>query len=418
MLYIDPGTGAMLFTILTGLVSTGVYKLRDSSVKLRFYLNGGKAVKDTGESPGFVIFSDDKRYWNVFQPICDEFEKREESIVYMTASEDDPALDVPYEYVDCQFIGTENTAYAKLNKLKADIVLSTTPSLDVFYWKRSENVKWYVHVPHAAGDLTLYRMFGIDYYDAILTSGKHQERQVRDLEKVRRLPAKEIVETGLTFLDTAKARFDSLPPVPEHETTVLLAPSWGPSAILSRFGEKAINALIATGYHIIIRPHPQSFTSEKEMLSRLMKKYPDGPQVEWNRDNDNYDVLSRSDILISDFSGVIFDYSLIFNKPVIYTNVEFDDSPYDACWLEETPWAFNVLSRIGVELTEDSLADIKNVIDTCLKEPGFQKARDEAREELWAYPGEAAIRITEYMLNKHDELLKSTAEAEEIFEKE
>ena len=410
--YIDPGTGSMLFTVLIGILGAGVYALRDFFVKLRFYISGGKTSKTADRRPPFVIFSDHKRYWNVFQPICDEFEKRGEKMIYMTASEDDPALDLPYEHVECQFIGEGNKAYAKLNMLKADIVLSTTPSLGVFYWKRSKDVSWYVHIPHAASDLTLYRMFGIDYYDAVLISGDYQREQIRALEQVRHLPAKEIVKTGLTFMDTMKARFDGMAAVPAHPTTVLLAPSWGESAILSRFGSKIIDALLETGYRIIIRPHPQSFTSEKEMLDKLMEKYPDGDRLQWNRDNDNFGVLSESDILISDFSGVIFDYSLVFDKPIIYTATDFDSAPYDACWLDETPWTFNVLPRIGVELTEETLPNIKSVIDTCLLDPGFQKARDEAREETWAYRGEAAVRVTEYLLNKLTELQKQNSDEE------
>ena len=98
---------------------------------------------------------------------------------------------------------------------------------------------------------------------------------------------------------------------------MLLAPSWGESAILKKYGEKIIEVLLQTGYHVIVRPHPQSFRSETEMIERIMKAYPDSDQLEWNRDNDNYEVLKRSDILISDFSGVIFDFTLIFDKPVI-----------------------------------------------------------------------------------------------------
>jgi CDP-glycerol glycerophosphotransferase (TagB/SpsB family) len=63
-------------------------------------------------------------------------------------------------------------------------------------------------------------------------------------------------------------------------------------------------------------PHPQSFILEKELVDRLMAKYSD---IEWNRDTDNFDALNRSDILILDFSGVVFDFALVLNKPVIYT---------------------------------------------------------------------------------------------------
>ena len=71
------------------------------------------------------------------------------------------------------------------------------------------------------------------------------------------------------------------------------------------YGKKIIDVLLQTGYHIIVRPHPQSFTSEKDLMEGLMKEYPDSEQLEWNRDADNFEVLKRSDILISDFSGVI-----------------------------------------------------------------------------------------------------------------
>ena len=76
LLYIDPGTGSMLFTILIGLVGAGIYSLRMLFLKLKFFISGGKAVADMGDSIPYVIFSDHKRYWVIFEPICREFDKR------------------------------------------------------------------------------------------------------------------------------------------------------------------------------------------------------------------------------------------------------------------------------------------------------------------------------------------------------
>ena len=410
MFYIDPGTGSMLFTVLLGVIGAGAYALRDSVVKARFYLSGGKTAKLSNSNTKFAIFSDDKRYWNIFEQICDEFERREVELVYMTASPNDPALEKAYNHVKCEFIGEGNKAFARLNTLSGDIVLSTTPSLDVFYWKRSKKMKWYVHIPHAASDLTLYRVFGIDYYDAILTSGDFQERQVRALEDVRNLPHKEIVKVGLTFLDAMKNRLDAVGANNNHEKTVLLAPSWGSSAIFQTFGKEMLDALLDTGYHVIVRPHPQSFTSEKELIEGIMKEYPESDQLEWNRDNDNFDVLNRSDILISDFSGVIFDFSLVFDKPVIYTKNEFDKSPYDADWIDEEPWTFDVLPKIGREIDPSDLQNLKGIIDECLTRPLYQKGRDGARAEAWAYPGEGAKRTVDYLINKLGELNDDTSD--------
>lgn len=400
-LYIDPGTGSMLFTILIGVLGAAVYAMRNLLVKVRFYLSAGKESRAAEDKAEFAIFSDSKRYWNVFEPICDEFEKRGQSVVYMTSSPDDPAFAKKYVNVKCEFIGEGNKAFAKLNMYKADVLLSSTPGLDVYQWKRSKDVKFYAHIPHAVSDITIYRMFGIDYYDAILLSGEYQAEQVRKLEKLRHLPAKELPIVGQPYTDAMLARRQSAPPVPAHERTVLLAPSWGESAILRRFGGKIIDALLSTGYHIIIRPHPQSFTSEKELMESLMAAYPDSERLEWNRDNDNFCVLDRSDILISDFSGVIFDFALVFDRPVIYADTQFDKAPYDACWLDEEMWTFATLPKIGKQLTENNFEHIKELIDECLTETHYREARDTARAETWEHIGEGAARTVDYLMEKH-----------------
>ena len=266
-LYIDPGTGSMLFTILVGVLGAGFYACKKLFIKMKFMFSAGAREKANEDVIPFAIFSDSKRYWNIFAPICDEFEKRGKELVYMTASPDDPALSIDYKFVKCQFIGEGNKAFIKLNMLKADVLLSTTPGLDVYQWKRSPDVKYYVHVLHAANDVVAYRMFGLDYYDSVLCSGEYQIGQLRELEAKRNLPAKECRVVGLTYLDELKKKLEASPDTKEHKAdnkTVLLAPSWGASSIFNRFGDKIFDALLETGYNIIVRPHPQSYVSEIE----------------------------------------------------------------------------------------------------------------------------------------------------------
>ena len=402
-LYIDPGTGSMLFTVLLGVIGAAVYSLRMLFIKVWFLMSGGKAEISEQKIP-LAIFSDDKRYWSIFAPICRELDKRGIDVVYMTASPDDPALANPYPHVKAEFIGAGNKAFSKLNFLKATILFSTTPGLDVYQWKRSKDVDYYIHIFHTAGEVTRYRMFGIDYYDALMIAGDHQERDIRELEQLRGLPAKEIVKVGIPFMDEMAARLASVGPAPDHPRTVLLAPTWGPSAIFSIHGGKIIEELLKTGYHVIIRPHPQSFASEKDMLDKLMGEYPESDQLEWNRDTDNFEVLRRSDILISDFSGVVFDFSLIYDKPVIYTDPNFNLAPYDAWFLSHPLWTFSALPRIGRELNMETMSNIKELIDTCLEDAQYAQGRKEVREETWAYMSEGAVRSAEYLVAKLEQL--------------
>ncbi|MBO4346127.1 MAG: CDP-glycerol glycerophosphotransferase family protein [Lachnospiraceae bacterium] len=404
LLYIDPGTGSMLFAILIGIFGAVGYVLRMAWVKLRFKLSSGKKEEVTAGKTPYVIFSEGKRYWNVYNPICREFDKRGINVLYLSASEDDPGLNSGYPHIEGRFIGENNKAFSKLNFLNADIVISTTPGLDVYQWKRSRDVSCYVHIPHSAADMTLYRMFGIDYYDAILLNGQFQIDQVRKLEEIRNLPAKDLTLVGIPYMDDMVERLKSSGDNPEHEKTVLVAPSWGPSAIFSKFGSRILEALLKTGYHIIVRPHPQTFISEKDMIEKIMKEYPDSDQIEWNRDADNFEVLKRSDILISDFSAVVLDFALVYDKPIVYTDTKFDTNVYDAWWIDDEVWTLKILPKLGEKLTEENLSDVKDIIDKCLEDPKYRSGRDEVRGECWVNYGDGAEHAVDYLVKKYEEI--------------
>jgi hypothetical protein len=389
----------MLFTILIGVLGAAFYSARMLFIKLRYRLGGGK-VEALDKKIPLVIFSDGKQYWKVFAPICKELSARGQEVVYYTMSEDDPALSAQLPGMTAEFIGEDNRAFTKLNFLKANVVFSTTPGLDVYQWKRSKDVDFYVHIPHAPNDITLYRMFGIDYYDSILLSGDYQVKQIRQMEAKRELPAKDLKLVGIPYMDDMAARLDSVGAAEPHERTVLLAPSWGDSALFGVYGGKIIEKLLETGYHVIVRPHPQSFKSEKELMDKLMEKFPNSDKLEWNRDSDNFEVLRRSDILISDFSGVTFDFSLIYDKPVIYTTPNFDLGPYDAWWMDEPLWTTTILPHIGAELTEDKMDSLKELIDTCIEDPRYAEGRKKAKAETWANAGAGAKKVADYLQEK------------------
>ena len=207
MLYIDPGTGSMLVAVLIGVFGAVGYIIRMAWVKIRFKLTAGKKEEMKSDKIPYVIFADDKRYWNTFEPICREFNQRGIDVEYLTASEDDPGLNCGLEHVKARYLGEGNKAFSKLNFLNASVVLATTPGLDVYQWKRSRDVDYYIHIPHAAGEINFYRMFGLDYYDAVLIAGDFHERQIRKLEEMRNLPAKDLHMCGIPYMDEMAKRF-------------------------------------------------------------------------------------------------------------------------------------------------------------------------------------------------------------------
>lgn len=398
LLYIDPATGSMLFSVLLGAFITAGFFLRMLFIKLKTAIGGKSASSNAAGYNKYLIYSDDKRYWNSFKPILDEFEKRELDVAFWTSSEDDPVFSQEYKHVHPEFIGAGNKAFVKLNAAKADVLLSTTPGLDVLQWKRSKEVGKYVHIFHAATSALTYRMFGLDFYDAVLTASDFQLAEMRMVEKKRKLPPKDAKVVGLTYFDVLAEKLKNADKPQNSNKVILLAPSWGKSGFLYKFGDKLIDALIDTGYEIVFRPHPQSFTADKEMLDKVHEKYDEVKNFTWNTDNDNFDILNRADLLISDFSGVVFDFSIIFGKPIMYTSVkDFDDSVYDSAWIKQELWKFKVLPTIGCEITEDSFENIKTKIDETISSNKYEQGIKAAREYAWKNQGHAAEAIVDYL---------------------
>ena len=402
LLYIDPGTGSALFSILIGAAATLYFLGRALIIKLKVVMSGGKISSSSMQPNPYVIYCEGKQYCNVFRPVLAESEKREIPLLYLTSSPDDPLMGDLYKHVKCEFIGEGNKAFSRLNMLNAGVALMTTPGLDVYQLKRSKGVKHYSHVLHAPSDATMYKLFGIDYFDSILLSGDYQANDIRFLERLRNIKEKQLVTVGCTYLDVFEQKIRNIQIESGHSFTVLISPSWGASGILSRFGEKLLDPLVNSGLHIIVRPHPQSKKSEPVILEKLEHKYKDNPNIEWDYESENIYSLSRSDIMISDFSGIIYDYAFLFDKPVMYVKQGFDLRPYDADDLGEDAseklWQFRTLKEIGLELKEEDFPNIAEIIKNASDSEALRTARKLAKDTAWQHRGEAGKRIADFMI--------------------
>ena len=408
-LYIDPGTGSMLFSILIGAAATLFFLAKAAILKIKLLFSAKKnGVSTTADSnfKNYVIYNEGLQYWNVFKPVCDEFEKRKIELTYYTSAEKDPCFEQNYEYVKPEFIGEGNMAFVRLNMLSAGVVLMTTPGLQVYQLKRSKHVKHYTHVLHAASDATMYRLFGIDYFDSILLSGDYQKKDIITLEKQRNLKSKELITVGCPYLDTLNSKFQTIQDDENHTFTVLISPSWGKSSLLTKYGEKLLNPLVNTGWKIIIRPHPQSKKSEPEILSNLQEKYKNNNNVVWDFERDNIYSMKKSDIMISDFSGIIYDYTFLCDKPVMYVNADLDLRPYDAYDIDggKNIWQFKTLKDIGIELKEDEFNNIEKIIKSASDNVELAKKRKQAKETAWMYQEQAGKNIVDFMIKKFMEV--------------
>ena len=168
-----------------------------------------------------------------------------------------------------------------------------------------------------------------------------------------------------------------------------------------------MSKLVETGFHIIIRPHPDSYKSEKEIIAVLKEKYAEYENVEWNSDNNNVDVLSRADIMVSDFSGVVYDFALLFERPVIMAYEQFDTIIYDYDWMDYNVWHYKELDDFGAWLTSENISDIKNIIVDLLTNDEKKEARIAAKKVLWRNQGKGAEKVVDYMMGESNNELKN-----------
>ena len=69
-------------------------------------------------------------------------------------------------------------------------------------------------------------------------------------------------------------------------------------------------------------------------------------------------------------------------------------------------WTFKALSKIGVEININNIDSIKQIIDDCLNSPTYKEEREIARNEAWQNKGKSAETIVDYLINKHEELIR------------
>lgn len=394
-LYIDPGTGSALFSIAIGIAAAAYFLVRGFIIKIKVLLFRKNKVHQSQNK--YVIYAEEKRYWIFFELILREFETRQIEVLYLTSSIDDPVFSSNFTYIKGKYIGSGNKALAYLNLLSATFVLTTIPELDVLQWKRSKNVKHYCHFLHAAGGPSLYRLFALDYFDSILLPSEVDIPEIRYLEKIRNIPEKQLVVVGNTYFDNCIERIKHIPKENDHTFTVLVSPSWGPSALLNVYGEKLLNPLAKTSWHIIIRPHPQSLIMDKPLFETLIDKYKDNPNIEWDFNHENIFSLSKSDIMVSDFSGIIYDYVFLFDRPVLINLQNYDLRRYDAHNLDQKPYYYQALKKIGVELDETKLDSIKDIILGLSQNNELTKNRQDIKEAMWRHQGESGKRIVNFI---------------------
>ncbi len=400
--YLDPGTGSALVCILVSVVAACGYIAKSIGYavvgKIRRRPSSVSSRSAASRTSDLVLFSEGRDYWLTFKPIIDELIAREHPFRYLTMDVEDPALLIDHPLMNSRFLGNGTLAYGRVAAARARVMLASTPNIGCpdYPIPKPHNVECLVHVNHGIYDIGTYRRNSLDHYDAVLTMAPFMERSIRRLEALRGSPVKECHPVGTPNMDIIAARaernrLDNPRPV------ILIAPTWGEINLLRTHGLDFIRELSATGrYDIVIRPHPQSWRKEANFMQGMVEAVAELPGVSVDRELSPAESMSRADLLITERSGVRFEFAFIYERPVItlaaprkLTEI-YDGVDLDSIWEEDAE------KHIGLVLPDAS--DIVQRVEKALAIQSSQLAG--YRDEHVTNFGHAAPAVADWLLKK------------------
>lgn len=336
-----------------------------------------------------VFYSEGAGYWTYFEPVVESL--RDEfghSVIYVTSSLDDPIYQNAPEGLSVFYIGSGTIRTLFFATLDVDVLVMTMPDLQTFHIKRSPYNVHYVYLNHSmVSTHMVYRPGAFDHFDSFMCVGPHHIEEIRAREKALSLKPKTLAKHGYGRLDQiiSTSTLGPLPRCNGHEGRVLIAPSWGEDSLIERHGSEPIIPLLQAGFHVVLRPHPQTLRLNRKVIDDIISECGDHPHFFLDIDGDAHVTLSTSDMMISDWSGAALEFSLGLERPVIFVDVprKVLDPNYTNLGIE--PLEARIRKELGVVINPSELPNIAQYAQTLKRDAHkWQEAARRARER-WVY---------------------------------
>jgi hypothetical protein len=358
--YLDPGTGNALIYIVISLFATLLYFCKSLFYGLRAKLSGGsRPLRNPAPRDDLVIFAEGKIYWPTFKPIVEALLARGFPFHYLSMDLEDPGLAMEHDLMRSRYIGEGSAALARAAAVRAAVMLETTPNIGApgHPMPAPRHVRCLAHVLHGVGGVATYYKNALDTCHAVLLMGGEDHDSIRLLGKKRGLSAQECVAAGLPYLDTLARTVrprESLADPP----CILVAPSWGEKNCLGYCGTDFLPWLLEAGYRVIVRPHPFSLKAEAPFVEALRSLLAPYAAASLDLEMDGSASLNRADLMISDKSGVRFDFAFLRERPVITLNMPLKNRQRFEIDELDYVWADEMEAELGPVLSADDFRNL------------------------------------------------------------
>lgn len=320
-----------------------------------------------------VIYSESSGFYKYYKGIVEYIlEHSNITIHYITSDPNDQIFKLSEEQprIRAYYIG-EKRLITMMMKMDADIVVMTMPDIENYHIKRSYVRKdiEYIYIPHGMDSLNLTMRTGsMDHYDTVFCVGKHQKEEIEKTEAAYELPHKTLVEWGYSLLDEMREDYQKLPKTNNDVKRILIAPSWQTDNIVDSCLEEILDGLAGKGYQVIVRPHPQHVRHRAEQMEALKKKYENQPDIEIQTDFSSNQTVFEADLMITDWSGIAYEYAYTTQKPVLFINTPMKVMNPEYERIDTVPLNILLRDEIGCSLDLEHLNEIAERVGMLLQE--------------------------------------------------
>ncbi len=277
--------------------------------------------------------------------------------------------------IDHLFIGSGFFRILFFQLLDCEIILMTMPDLERLHIKRSKNSVKYAYVFHSlSSSHTIYHEEAFDAYDIIFAAGKHHVTEIEKREKLKNLKSKIIIEGGYPRIDSIISSMPETLPAPN---TITIAPTWGSGSLLEHEKNMDIlKALIDTGYHICLRIHPMTKRHHPQLIEDLKKRF--GTKKTFNivENMSDKNSLYESFMMVSDWSGAAFDFSLTQKRPVLFINTPQKINNPNFQKIELPAAEDEIRNHLGRVIELEDLRNIKSIVND------FQSNKEQWKQRI------------------------------------
>ena len=362
-------------------------------------------IKLENKKKEFVFFSESKFYREHFKDLILELKKRDQSnIIFVTMDQDD----IKYfkEYVKIFLISNYIILKLFFIILKCRFMIMTLPDLGNHIIK-SKNCDFYVYFYHALGSThKIYTKEAFKNYEIIFTNGEYQSKELRKAEIKYNFPRKEIVNVGYFFLDHLKKKVNL---DIKEKNNILFAPSWNYNEknLFNDYSLLIISKLLTNNFSVTFRPHPEHYKRSKKIIKKILNTYADEKNFTIDKNFSNIKSLEKANILITDNSSIVFEYLLIFKRPIIYINYVDKIHNKSSDQLNLSTIENELKKKFGNIILIDKLNDLPLICSNLMKRSNLNyDSIDEFTNEYISNIDHSSAYAAEYLIAKSKSLNK------------